>query len=95
MKNEELFEHLCDSVYYLIKYSEKYSIPLPKKSALLRMISRADNIASDIHQPKGNTKKNNQQDNSTILKVLVRLLDITLSVFCKVMVNLDQLLFDK
>lgn len=50
--NEQLSIHLNDSIYYLLKYSEKYNLPLPNKSALLRMIENADYIIEQfVHEP--------------------------------------------
>ena len=42
--NEQLSIQLHGSIYYLLKYSEKYNLPLPNKSDLLRMIENADFI---------------------------------------------------
>jgi hypothetical protein len=46
--NELLSIHLHDSIYYLIKYSEKYDFPLPNKKNLLRMIENADYVIDQI-----------------------------------------------
>jgi len=67
--NQELYEHLVGSIDYLLHYSEKYNAPLPKKSELLRMITRANSLIRESqYQPIGNTNKNNRQDNSTIFQ---------------------------
>lgn len=42
--NEELYEHLTGSIYYLMKYAEKNNLPLPKKNELLQMVEKADFI---------------------------------------------------
>ena len=39
--NKLLYEHLTNSLYYYIQYSEKYGIPLPNKEELYRMVKRA------------------------------------------------------
>lgn len=46
--NEELFDHLLGSVIWLLKYSEQYSIPLPKKDDMQRMIKRAEFLVNEI-----------------------------------------------
>jgi len=66
--NEELYAHLTGSLYYLIKYSEKYQISLPEKDLLLRMVEKADYIIDRFHQPKGNTEKIHRKGDRTIFK---------------------------
>ena len=48
--NEELMQHLSGSVYWLIKYSEKYNITLPKKEELIRMVEKADLMINQMTQ---------------------------------------------
>ncbi len=48
--NEELMQHLSGSVYWLVKYSEKYCIPLPKKGELIRMVEKADSMIDQMTQ---------------------------------------------
>lgn len=55
--NEQLSIHLNDSIYYLLKYSEKYNLPLPNKSALLRMIENADYIIDQFSPESTNLNK--------------------------------------
>jgi hypothetical protein len=51
--NEQLSIHLHDSIYYLLKYSEKHDLPLPNKSALLQMIENTDYIIDQfVSEPK-------------------------------------------
>ena len=65
--NQELYEHLVGAIDYLLHYSEKYDLPLPKKSELLRMITRANSlICESQYQPKGNTNKINRKGDSTL-----------------------------
>ncbi|QLH07415.1 hypothetical protein C5F50_10305 [Nitrosopumilus ureiphilus] len=40
--NENLYEHLIGSLYYLVKHSEKFGTVLPKKGELIRMLEKAD-----------------------------------------------------
>lgn len=64
--NQELYDQLCGSILYLLKYSQKYDIPLPKKELLLGMIKNAESIIeqfAESHQPTGNTNK--KTDNET------------------------------
>ncbi|HEV2192772.1 MAG TPA: hypothetical protein VGR54_04030 [Nitrosopumilaceae archaeon] len=46
--NQELNSHLTGSVYWLLKHSEKYNIPLPKKDELLRMLEKSDFMINAI-----------------------------------------------
>ena len=63
--NQELHSHLSGSIYWLLKYTEKYDIPLPKKDELVRMLEKSDAMIDTIistakqqvgqinfHQPK-------------------------------------------
>jgi len=56
--NVELHSHLTGSIYWLLKYSEKYNISLPKKDELIRMIEKSDFLIDEMknmaNQPKGN-----------------------------------------
>lgn len=49
--NQELLQHLGDSIFYLIKHSEKYNLPLPKKDELIRMVDRANYLIGQITEP--------------------------------------------
>jgi hypothetical protein len=40
-RNQELYDHLCGSIIYLLKYSEKYNLPLPNMEGLRDMIVRS------------------------------------------------------
>jgi hypothetical protein len=46
--NEELFEHLLGSVIWLLKYTDKYSITLPKKEEMHRMVKRAELLINEL-----------------------------------------------
>lgn len=64
--NEELLHHLSGSIFYLLKHTEKYSIPLPRKDELVRMLEKANFLIDEIiYQPTLNTSKNNREDNRT------------------------------
>lgn len=75
--NVELHSHLEGSIYWVLKYGEKYNIPIPKKDELMRMLEKSDNIINTIimaskqpidqvseYQPNGNTDKTT--DNETV-----------------------------
>jgi hypothetical protein len=49
--NQELYQHLTGSIYWLLKYSEKYNIPLPKKDELLRMVEKANFLIDQFIPP--------------------------------------------
>jgi hypothetical protein len=72
--NVELHSHLTGSIYWLLKYSEKYNMPLPKKEELIRMLDKSeffiDEMKNMANQPTVNTNNNSREDNSTILRVL-------------------------
>ncbi len=46
--NQELYDHLLGSIVYLLKYSEKYNVPLPQKDELCRMLNRAQSLIEGI-----------------------------------------------
>jgi hypothetical protein len=39
--SEELYDHLCDSIIYIVKYSEKNNIVLPNRSSLLELVDKS------------------------------------------------------
>ena len=39
--SEELYDHLCDSILYLIRYSEKNNMVLPNRSSLLELVDKS------------------------------------------------------
>ena len=56
--NQELYDHLSGSIYYLLKYSEKYNVPLPKKQELIQMVEKSNfYIDQFAKQPKSNMEK--------------------------------------
>jgi hypothetical protein len=57
--NQELYDHLTGSIYYLIKQSEKYNIPLPNRDMLLQMIENTGFIIDQFAKPK--TKENDSK----------------------------------
>ncbi|HSB57737.1 MAG TPA: hypothetical protein VLD38_08015 [Nitrosopumilaceae archaeon] len=48
--NENISEHLFGSVIYLLKYSEKYSVKLPKKEELERIILNMKPLLESYNQ---------------------------------------------
>jgi len=66
--NKELYEHLIGSMYWLLKYSEKYSVSLPKKEQMWAMIEKADFIIDQTkpHQPTFDSNKNNRRFDRTV-----------------------------
>lgn len=72
--NQQLLQHLGDSVFYLIKYTEKYNLPLPKKDELLRMVDKANSMIDQITEStnRGLTgEKNYRRPNSSLVQELV------------------------
>ena len=73
--NVELNSHLTSSIYWLLKYSEKYNMPLPMKDGLLSMLDKSDVLIDSIiskskeekYQPIVNTNNNSREDNRAIL----------------------------
>lgn len=64
--NQELIHHLHGSLFWLLRYSEKYSIPLPQKEALSSMIEKTDFLIDEIFdQPSKNRDKNNRRFDRT------------------------------
>lgn len=74
--NQELLEHLNGSIRWMLSYSEKYNIPLPKKDELLRMAEKADFLVNqivsradltkfngDVFEPKNNRKFTDDESN--------------------------------
>lgn len=49
--NQELYDQLAGSIYYLLKYSEKYNIPLPKKDELIRMVKKSHFLMDQFSHP--------------------------------------------
>jgi hypothetical protein len=46
--NQELYDHLCGSITYIINYSEKNNITLPNKESLLQMIVKSHDYIDAI-----------------------------------------------
>jgi len=46
--NEELYDHLVGSIVWLLKYSEKYNVVLPKKEELYNLIKRSQFLIDEI-----------------------------------------------
>jgi hypothetical protein len=63
--NQELFDHLLGSVIWILKYSEKYGVPIPHRDEIFRMIQKSDyfldrildNIPPDFKHPNGTPDK--------------------------------------
>jgi len=49
--NQVLYDHLAGSIYYLLKYSERYNITLPKKWELVDMIEKSHFYIDQIAKP--------------------------------------------
>ena len=64
--NQDLYNQLTGSIYWLLKYAEKNNIFLPKKEELFRLVENShfyiDQFAKP-QQPKSNTEKTT--DNET------------------------------
>ena len=48
--NENLYEHLTGSLYFILKYSEKHNIPLPNKDKLFDMVKKSDFIVEQFQE---------------------------------------------
>jgi len=72
--NQDLYNQLAGSIYYLLKYSEKYNVQLPNKDEILRMLEKTNLMIEEMRksnlknedfskyfQPKGNKEKTNSQ----------------------------------
>lgn len=63
--NQELHSHLTGSIYWLMRYSEKYNMPLPKKDELLRMIEKSEFLIDEMKtladQPIDNMRKSTEK----------------------------------
>lgn len=66
--NQNLYEHLTGSIYYLIKDCEKKNLPLPNRDSLLQMVETAGFIIDQFKTGnRGLTgEKNNQRPNSPL-----------------------------
>jgi hypothetical protein len=49
---EELYEHLCDSILYLIRYSERNDVVLPNRSSLLELVDKSRHRIDGIKNMK-------------------------------------------
>jgi hypothetical protein len=63
--NDELFDHLLGSVIWILKYAEKYSIPLPKKDELYRMVKRSEFLIDEILYANNPSDETLQGGNAT------------------------------
>ncbi|MCH8833250.1 MAG: hypothetical protein IIA81_03050 [Thaumarchaeota archaeon] len=73
--NQELLDQLSGSIFYLLKYSEKYSITLPKKDELVRMLDKADSLIEQISDPTNRRvtgTRINRQGTSTIIRQIYK-----------------------
>lgn len=62
--NQELLEHLNGSIRWILSYSKKYGVPLPKKDELLRMAAKADFLVDQITRRADPTKFDRSSSNS-------------------------------
>ena len=56
--NQELYNMLGDSLFYLLRYAEKNNIALPNKDALMAMVDRIHGLMNTIDAP---TTPNNHE----------------------------------
>jgi len=64
--NQELLQHLGDSIFYLLRHAERYNLNLPKKEELERMVEKANFLINEISdQPKGNRENISRGGNRT------------------------------
>jgi hypothetical protein len=64
--NQELYDILTGSIFYISEYAKKNDITLPNKNEINRMVGRIhilmDKIDEPYQTPKLNTKKNDDLD---------------------------------
>jgi hypothetical protein len=69
--NQELMQHLTGSIFYLLRYSEKYNVQLPKKEELINMLEKANFLIDEItYQPTLNTNKDQPSSEQNPRKIL-------------------------
>jgi hypothetical protein len=70
--NQELYDHLTGSIYYLVKYCVKYDIPLPNRENLIGMVTRANAIIQRFATPTSLKQPYKTTDNETKSKKLIK-----------------------
>jgi len=66
--NENLYDHLIGSIIWLLKYSEKNGITLPKKEELYNLVKKAEIFFDEISasgSPTEFQQRNKTPDDST------------------------------
>jgi hypothetical protein len=48
--NQELYDQLCGSIVYLLKYCEKNNLVLPNREALLELVIKSDSYIDSIKE---------------------------------------------
>jgi hypothetical protein len=74
--NQEFYDQLGDTFFFLLKYAEKNNIPLPNKQALYSMIDRLHERMNFIYPPDESYHHDGEDDdrhevNSTLLVALL------------------------
>jgi hypothetical protein len=49
--NQELYDILFGAIAYIIEYSKKYGVPIPKKDEMKRMADRIHYLMGEIEPP--------------------------------------------
>ena len=65
--NQDLLEHLNGSIQWMLSYSEKYNIPLPKKAELLRMVEKSNFLVEQITQKADQSTNFDSEDSRRFL----------------------------
>ena len=71
--SDELLEQLSSSLQWLLRYSEKYNIPLPEKDRIMLLIDRAIETANKL--PTNRTGSENNQKANTTAKLVENRID--------------------
>jgi hypothetical protein len=50
--NQELYDHLCGSILYIIRYADKNNMALPDKEVLLGLITKSEDYIESIKEKK-------------------------------------------
>jgi hypothetical protein len=71
--NQELYDILFGAIGYIIEYSKKYGIPIPKKDEMERMANRIHYLMDEIEPPTESQQRNKTPDKSTEPKNILKL----------------------
>jgi hypothetical protein len=50
--NQELYDHLCGSILFMIRYADQNNIALPNRDALLALVTKSDDYIHMIKDKK-------------------------------------------